>query len=236
MDIEAQAKIIRSKLEKHTLPIIKLRPKADNVEDIWSSKFGGKPYWPKNMEYPESRSGEELVLLAQLNFHELPSLAEFPQSGILQFFIEDDDVYGMDFDTPIEEVMESPSGYRVIFHPIVERNEKFLEQNHSEAHNESYLPISREYCVESTLGSEIPSPTDFRYKLYAGDPFEYEDELAEYIYENFSSEGSKIGGYANFTQEDPRVNGEHDNWVLLFQMDSEFLGEDEIMWGDMGGR
>ncbi|HBS83154.1 DUF1963 domain-containing protein [Vreelandella alkaliphila] len=92
MDVEVEGKKIRSELEQFSLPIIKLLPKAENAENIWSSKFGGKPYWPTNMEYPESKSGEKLILLAQLNFEELPNLAEFPQVGILQFFIEDDDV------------------------------------------------------------------------------------------------------------------------------------------------
>ncbi len=234
MDVEVEAKKIRSELENFTLPFIKLLPKAESAENIWNSKFGGKAYWPKDTEYPESKSGEKLTLLAQLNFDELPSLAEFPQNGLLQFFIEDDDLYGMDFDTPIEEVVKSPSGYRVIYHPVVEKNKELLDNDVPEAHNESYLPISREYRLESTLDNEIPSPTDFRYEKYAGDPFEYEEELGEYVYDNFSAEGSKIGGYANFTQEDPRTDGEYDNWVLLFQMDSESVGDDEIMWGDVG--
>lgn len=234
MDVEVEGNKIRSELEQFSLPIIKLLPKTENAENIWSCKFGGQPYWPTDMKYPESKSGEKLILLAQLNFAELPNLEEFPQVGILQFFIEDDDVYGMDFDTPIEEVVKSPSGYRVVYHPIVEGNESLVESELPEAHKESYLPVSREYRLEANLDNEIPSPTDFRYEKYASDPFEYEDELADYIYENFASYGSKIGGYANFTQEDPRVNGEHDNWVLLFQMDSEFFGDSEIMWGDMG--
>lgn len=234
MNIEEQANKIRSDLEKYKLPIIKLLPSAENAENIWSSKFGGKPYWLKNDEYPKSKEGEDLVLLAQLNFEELPNIAEYPQTGILQFFIEDDDVYGMDFDRPVEEVIDSPSGYRIIYHPTIERNEELLESELPEANKESYLPISREYRISSVRENEIPSPTDYRYQKYSSDPFEYEDELSDYIYENFSSEGSKIGGYANFTQEDPRINGVHDNWILLFQMDSEFLGDDEIMWGDMG--
>ncbi|PSU92023.1 DUF1963 domain-containing protein [Photobacterium kishitanii] len=234
MDIEVKAKKIRTKLEKFSLPTIKLFPKVELAENIYSSKFGGKPYWPKCLKYPESKSGEKLVLLAQLNFNELPRLTDFPQDGILQFFVENDDLYGMDFDISFEDVMKSPSGYRVIYHPVLERNEELLENNLPEANKESYLPISREYRLKSTLDSEIPSHTDFRYEKYSSAPFEYEDELSDYIYDNFVSEGSKIGGYANFAQEDPRVNGEHDNWVLLFQMDSEYLGDNDIMWGDVG--
>ena len=234
MDIKEQANKIQAELEKFSLPTVKLQPKPEKVETIWSSKFGGKPYWPKGKEYPESEDGNPLILLAQLNFEELPALSGYPDSGILQFFIADDDLYGLDFDKPVEDVIKAPSGYSVIYHAAVEKNAILLEKDLPEANTKSYLPISREYRLESSLENEIPSPTDYRYEIYASDPFEYEDELAEYIYDNLSSEGSKIGGYANFTQEDPRINETNDNWLLLFQMDSEFLGDDEIMWGDMG--
>ena len=235
LSIEVEAKKLRFELEKFSLPIIKLKPELKDTETIWTSKFGGKPYWPKKMKYPESDSGEKLILLAQINFSELPSLPDFPKEGILQFFIQDDDVYGMDFDKPIEELVKFPSGYRVIYHQIVEENIDLLEMELPAANRDSYLPISREYRLKSEAVTEIPSPTDYRFEKYAQDPFEYEEELAEYIYDNFSSEGSKLGGYANFIQEDPRISGEHDDWVLLFQMDSEFFDEgDEIMWGDVG--
>ncbi|WHI46923.1 YwqG family protein [Microbulbifer sp. TRSA001] len=234
MDIELEAKKIRSELEKFSLPAIKLFPKAEKAEHIWSTKFGGKPYWPKGKAYPVSDDGAKLILLAQLNFDELPKLSQYPESGILQFFIEDDDVYGMDFDRPTEEVISSPSGYRVIYHPEIEKNELYLEQDLPGANDEHFLPASREYRIECILDKEIPSPTDYRYEMYASDPLEYEDDLAEYVYENFSAEGSKIGGYASFAQEDPRISEKKDNWLLLFQMDSELVGDNQIMWGDMG--
>lgn len=234
MDVEVEAGKIRAELEKFALPTIKLKPKAENAKNRWSSKFGGEPYWPKDMKYPESKSGNKLTLLAQLNINEFPNLPDFPKSGILQFFIEDDDVYGLDFYRPIEEIIKAPSGYRVVYHSIIERDESLLENGLPKAHKESCLPLSREYRLESVLDKEIPSPRDFRYKNYAKEPYKEEGALADYIYDNFTSTGCKIGGYAFFTQEDPRINGEDDNWVLLFQMDSEFLGDDEIMWGDLG--
>ena len=234
MDIEFEANKIRSELEKFSLPIIRLYPKAEKAQHIWSTKFGGKPYWPKGKTYPVSDDGVKLTLLAQLNFEELPSLDQYPTSGLLQFFLKDDDLCGMDFDKPIEEVISSPSGYRVIYHSVIDKNELSLEQDLPEVTDSSYLPISREYRVEFALDNEMPSPTDYRYEKYASDPFEYQEDLANYIFDNFSAEGSKIGGYADFTQEDPRIAEPEDNWLLLFQMDSESVGNSEIIWGDMG--
>ena len=60
-----------------------------------SSKFGGLPYLPKNFAYPTDKKGNPLKLLAQLNFAELPLLADFPTSGILQFFVLPTDVIGL---------------------------------------------------------------------------------------------------------------------------------------------
>jgi uncharacterized protein YwqG len=49
------------------------------------------------------------------------------------------------------------------------------------------------------------------------------------------SQNHRMGGYAYFTQEDPRVrHAPDDNWLLLFQMDSDSNESIEIMWGDMG--
>ncbi|WP_444943843.1 YwqG family protein [Microbulbifer sp. ZKSA006] len=234
MDIEVEGKKIRAELEKFSLPVLKLKPIAEAAKNRWSSKFGGKPYWPKGMEYPESKSGQKLFLLAQINFADLPGLPGFPQSGVLQFFIADDDLYGLDFDLSTEEIVNSPDGYRVIYHADIEVSEDLIENDLPEASQKNPLPVCREYRLECTQDSEIPSPTDFRYEKYATDPFEYESELANYIYEKFIADGSKLGGYANFTQDDPRINGEHDNWILLFQMDSEFSDDIDIMWGDVG--
>jgi len=58
-----------------------------------------------------------------------------------------------------------------------------------------------------------------------------EDELREELYDNFQSTGHKIGGYAYFTQEDPRLyKDQFKDYILLLQIDSI----DEIMWGDCG--
>ena len=52
--------------------------------------------------------------------------------------------------------------------------------------------------------------------------------------ESFSG-GHQIGGYPDFTQNDPRE--EHDelkDYILLFQLQSEWEDGIEIIWGDLG--
>lgn len=51
--------------------------------------------------------------------------------------------------------------------------------------------------------------------------------------------GTRIGGYALFTQDDPRENDEYEGFdIMLFQSDSEYGNgieyEDQIWWGDAG--
>ena len=60
---------------------------------------------------------------------------------------------------------------------------------------------------------------------------ELEDDLMDMAYDTFSNNGHKLGGYAYFTQEDPRkYQDEFKDFILLFQLDSD----DHIMWGDVG--
>ena len=57
-----------------------------------------------------------------------------------------------------------------------------------------------------------------------------EDELMDNS-EGFTGTGHKIGGYAFFTQTDPRIDEpKFEEYILLFQLDS--IGE--INWGDAG--
>ena len=57
------------------------------------------------------------------------------------------------------------------------------------------------------------------------------DDLEDAAYDDFNSSGHKIGGYAYFTQSDPRDNtNAFKDYILLFQLDSD----DDIMWGDVG--
>ena len=70
----------------------------------------------------------------------------------------------------------------------------------------------------------------------------FEEELEEYLWDQDELDetpdwlpdafGHKIGGYPGFTQEDPRdIPKEDDHDSLLLQIDTDNIGEREIMWG-----
>ena len=46
---------------------------------LWQSKVGGEPYLPISQHYPQTLEGENLQLLAQINFAELPENEVYPQ-------------------------------------------------------------------------------------------------------------------------------------------------------------
>ena len=79
---------------------------------LLDSKVGGLPYWDPALPYPTDSQGNKMTLLAQLNFAQLGTEAPLPAQGLLQFFIGQDDVFGIDFDQP-----DSQKDFRVVYHP-----------------------------------------------------------------------------------------------------------------------
>ncbi len=201
---------------------------------LFESKFAGDPYFPLSMEYPKSPEGQPLKLLAQINFADVPKhLPNFPEEGILQFYIDGyDDVLGMDFDNG-----QNQEGFRVIFHEHIISDHSQLVQDFSfvEAKEELYFPVEKEMALSFEAGKEPLSANDFRSeKTYAKilADIEDNDNLVDSFYETLNSTGHKFGGYPFFTQEDPRAYGDYtDSTILLLQIDS--VGE-HILWGDVG--
>ncbi|MBQ4812460.1 hypothetical protein A7985_03910 [Pseudoalteromonas luteoviolacea] len=236
MSVKTEIQEIQDKLQPHALEYVKVIPIAQEPMHLWSSKLAGKPYWPKEKTYPCNKNAEPLVLLAQINFAEVPTLDGYPAQGILQFFIEDDDeLYGLNCDISVDEAIEQADGYRIIYHKDVIKNETLLESGLPCAALDSDFPIANEYALQFELDKEFPSPTDYRFEQICGDVFEMDEAVGEYLYDNYESMGSKIGGYAHFTQEDPRGYEKPDEkWVLLFQLDSQDDEGVDVMWGDCG--
>ena len=83
-------------LEKYKMEtvLINATPMAHGESlSITQSKFLGQPFLPVGMDYPEDSKGTPMILLAQINFSEQPSLPEYPSEGILQLFVSPDDWY-----------------------------------------------------------------------------------------------------------------------------------------------
>lgn len=204
--------------------------------DLTDHKFAGNPYWLKELPYPTTDDGRPLRLLAQINFEKITaSIPDFPTEGILQFFVENDDVYGLNFD---DQTMQS--SFRVIYHETIETDRSKLLQDFPMFDDEDYFPISKECALSFEESSELVSTNDYRFNkvtnlhaLFDEEKYDEYDELTNEYQELYSGQGSKLGGYPFFTQEDPRAYGEHtDLDVLLLQIDTD--DDLEIIWGDSG--
>ena len=201
---------------------------------ITDSKVMGLPYIPKGAEIPQTANGDKMMMIAQINCDDLQGLADFPQKGILQFFVlnDKDGLLGLDFDN--QTVQDS---FRVIYH---EKIEEFYDENElKNIYNpynfeESYITNNNEsYKMNFELTSEKERFEDMFYDIFTTicKEKELKQTQEDWLYRkllNFMqySENyySQCDGFAFFTQEDPReYNEEYKEFdTVLFQLNSEF--------------
>lgn len=212
----------------HSLPKVSFEI-TDEKKKIFESKVGGLGYIPHDGDFPKTKEGSQLRLLAQVDCSELGGLENFPKQGLLQFWVENDDVFGLDFDDPTNQ-----DTFRIIYYPEVDRTvteeevkSKFVENQYDS--DEYSMPVFGEFGMKFAAAGR----DDFFEFVDEEPDEEYEDEL----YDN--SCGHKLGGLPYFTQSDPREGDEelmkkYD--TLLFQLDTDSTDStnDAIMWGDSG--
>ncbi len=218
-------------IEKTKLDCINIIATPEIDLDVNKSSFGYYPKLPVNFEYPKDKEGELMYPLAQINFAEIPALKGYPDCGYLQFYISiSDDIYGLDFDNPFRQ-----ENFRVIYFEESEMvncisDYTFLE----EVIASDMSPIFKPHSLRFKAIEDFVGMNDIRYdeklieKILGKYP-NHKDLLNDKLYDYFQCNNHKIGGYAYFTQSDPR-DAKTKDYVLLLQIDSD----DEIMWGDVG--
>ncbi|MDE6501903.1 MAG: DUF1963 domain-containing protein [Ruminococcus sp.] len=194
---------------------------TDTKPSIFESKVGGMGYIPHDKDFPTDSNGSQLRLLAQIECEKI-QLDGFMKTGLLQFWIMNDDDSGLDFDNQTNQ-----DGFRVIYYPEVDKTvtqeeieRKFVKNKYDD--DPYYFPVFRE-CGMSF------EKTENRYV----DFYEIEDEDDERWNDGI---GHKVGGYPFFTQDDPRNEKQLEYYdFLLFQLDTDYIGEEDVvMWGDAG--
>ncbi|ORX49336.1 DUF1963-domain-containing protein [Piromyces finnis] len=225
---------------------IKLETEAPTIFD---SKFGGLPYWTEGKEYPKNSKGNNLFLLAQINFDKYKFDSPLPSSGMLQFFVDCNDLMGLDFDDQLKQ-----DGFRVIYHDKIDyeiKNESIYEfgvpKNIPEEYE--YFPIEKEMKISFNKEMDTIHIGDKAFDKYFTTAYNMNNEkcitikdnyykvLSDEEYDKFEeafnsdSAGHKILGYPSFTQSDPRGMEKYSDYnILLLQIDSE----ENISWGDAG--
>ena len=176
------------------------------------SKFGGLPFLPVGERWPLSDQGKPTVLLAQLNLSEIPPFAPLPDHGLLQIFVSD--VFEDFHQEPIiiyrtREELEQPAVDRrqIVysspedFHFSTVHALSFQVSEDRGCRTDEEFEAEMERLLPDELGGGLP------------------DELSDELFDAYDGNGHQIGGYANFTQYDPRTPGRPENFQLL-QIDS----------------
>ena len=245
----AKVKAIVAEVKRRTeTPCWKLTLHPEGPCGLLDSKVGGLPYWDPALPYPTDSQGNKMTLLAQLNFAQLGTEAPLPAQGLLQFFIGQDDGFGIDFDQP-----DRQKNFRVVYHPepdpalTLEQIQALDLPTHVEA--DCCTPVFQEavFTAEKTVG--YMGPEDGRFDALfrevvravtgedIGEQNAYQylgDADCRCLNDQLNNTGHRLLGYPFFTQYDPREpDSPYD--TLLFQLDSDMIDrKDLVLWGDCG--
>lgn len=207
---------------------IQARPKNEKLLhdklNLKDSKFLGKPFFPKDKLYPKDEKSQPMVMAAQLNFEDIPPLEGFPTDGILQLFLSATNWY------------EDDSA--IIYHAKEELSlEPMADFSFLSEEDYDEMPIFKIHKLSFEKGIDRGGSEDSQFDFdFDGDDYwsfteRLNEEQEKLFGEYFNAMGHKIGGYAEFTQSDPRSyndNQREDIQVLQIDMDKH------IMFGDGG--
>ncbi len=208
---EAQEKALREVYTSTAIPMLR----ACIPADIGKSRFGGYPLG----EAPRDKNGAPMRLLCALYCSEIRSVPNFPESGILQFYIsETAGSYGLNREAPTAQ-----ENFRVIY----TEDEELGENTDADIGNEADFPVKGSYKLQFVPAMRPITDSDFRFGETLKACFEkYGAELDEgVIFEaknRYHSEGHRVGGYPYFAKEDPRASRrELEKYdTLLLQVDT----------------
>ena len=204
----------------------------ENVKPgIMDDKIGGIPYIPVGEEYPLDKNNKPMTLLIQINLENI-KLENYPQEGILEIFIDKECSFPCDYKVKYfkdiayyrTDLLELNLENYIIERPLKIKLVKDIE----------HMPINdyRFYDVMSGIIKEITGIKLDNYmeieNFFEEKGYDIYDEL--YKINIFAG---NLGGYADFTQTDPRKSEvSKEKSECLVKIDSN-LGHG-VMIGDSG--
>lgn len=207
-------------------------PRAEitlTTEPVSKSRFGG----PSLGEPPLDSNGKPMRMLCALFCEEFPHVPDFPKEGILRFYIGGEELLGLDYDHPTEQkdfrVLYDPTADDLIWQDTVTESELFPISGCYYCHIE---PVQ---SVMSMVDYRFPSPFQTLKNQFGIRKLSSHEEDA--IWRLYASEGHGVGGYAWFTQDDPRgMQPELEVYdTLLLQIGSVYRDPKiQVMFGDGG--
>ena len=250
-ELKISAKDIFNKIEKKYQETAKEMIVADASVSaskeikITDSKIEGIPYIPIGRKIPINSKGQQFMFLAQINCEDLKGLEDFPQEGILQFWILGEALLGLDFDN-----YTNRDGFDVIYYEKIEdyySEDEFKEMYNPYKFDLKYMetliasePCKMKFSLEKQKESFNYELLDNLFKEVLEEEslgFNEKDKLYEEVEKLYDDEfyeeivGTKCNGFPYFTQWEPRDDEQMKEYdTSLFQIDS---GK-EVMIGDSG--
>lgn len=197
---------------------IKIRLGAKSSKSV----IGGR----LNESAPLDETGHPMRLLAAIFFSEMPKLKDFPDKGVLRFYIAENESYGMSFHEQTKQ-----KNFRVLY----DEDESAFESSAMSVQSENF-PVYGSFHIEfSKVKEAMPFSVDGAQDLFEEKFGVIEDGIFDSLYDSLVVDYSKVGGYPYFTQFDPRESKYKEYDTLLFQLNSTSInGKDLVMFGDCG--
>lgn len=194
--------------------------------DILDDKLCGKPYIPVGEEYPKDKNGNNLLLLLQVNLKNI-KLENFPKSGILEIFTSPDMNDTLEY---VVKCYEEGKEYQKDLPEIDMSNYLCEKHNKIKLKKATDYMSNMDYRYENTLIKILNKISKSKFESIG----EAEEHLNIDIYkfeEKIPKLNITLGGYPDFTQEDPRpfMDGKEE---CLFKLDSN--AREDIHIGDCG--
>lgn len=223
--------------EANALPAAMLSGNGPAPETPGGSRVGGVVWLPEGEAWPKDDKGEPLSFLAQIDFAEVPPLPDYPTTGVLQFFIGRDDLYGANFDEP------ERGSFKIIYREDLTGAGRLQRGEARGTGNiDDYSPLYDEtvkqgLALASTVAQHKPSFGNWLFDRDLGsllDDHEASDRIFEYMDSELSGDfgTSHVGGHPEFTQSDWRAAEPYQD-VDRVLLNLWTIG-DHLMWGDMG--
>lgn len=132
----------------------------------------------------------------------------------------------MDFDDGTNQ-----AGFRVIYHETIE---PMIAEDELPTYDEDemMMPGAQQVKMHFTQKTQPISLEDFRAQHLPDEVAEQYDAWDDYIELHYNEPLHQVGGYAFFTQTDPREYEYSDYTVMLLQIDSQM--DLDLLWGDVG--
>lgn len=234
-------------------PCISLRrgDAAPETLDATDTFVSGHPYLPEGLDWPTGSNGIHSSFVGQFNFARLPAFRDFPREGLLQWFVDTDDVYGSYFD----DEREGSLGFHVRFltdlslpspPPTADYPGK-VHGEHVFAGNPEPIPLVAAMGSGAPFSQDLPDDFDWSvvepHALEAGQasPAIYWDFDLMWSAAGANSSRSHLGGFLDNCEIDPRGTAtffpaDHPASQILVQVDGmgteAWLGGSARLFGD----